>query len=138
MLQYGEKWYYSTITCRRFFTAVTMIIFRSNFLYFSYLCSKHRLLVHLNEAVLTRTHNLCFRLKIKSVYLCKPQFYYIKMGSKGCQLHGDFSMMERLRSSRTGTKPTTCHMHTLKIRISQGNCPVLLTNLHCAHLIADM
>ena len=29
------------------------------------------------------THNLCFRVKIENnVYLCKPQFYYIKVGSK--------------------------------------------------------
>ena len=36
------------------------------------------------EAVLTSTHNLCFRAKIrKNVYPCKPQFYYIKVGCKG-------------------------------------------------------
>ena len=30
------------------------------------------------EAVLTSTHNLCFRAKIrKNEYPCKPQFYYI-------------------------------------------------------------
>ena len=38
----------------------------------------------LNEAVLTSTHNLCFRAKIrKNVYPCKPHFYYIKVGCKG-------------------------------------------------------
>ena len=38
----------------------------------------------LSEAVLTSTHNLCFRAKIrKNVYPCKPQFYYIKVGCKG-------------------------------------------------------
>ena len=37
-----------------------------------------------NEAVLTSTHNLCFRAKIrKNVYPCKPQFYYIRVGCKG-------------------------------------------------------
>ena len=37
-----------------------------------------------NEAVLTSTHNLCFRAKIrKNVYPCKPQFNYIKVGCKG-------------------------------------------------------
>ena len=37
-----------------------------------------------SEAVLTSTHNLCFRAKIrKNVYPCKPQFYYIKVGYKG-------------------------------------------------------
>ena len=30
------------------------------------------------------THNLCFGAKIrKNVYLCKPQFFYIKGGCKG-------------------------------------------------------
>ena len=35
--------------------------------------------------VLTSTHKLCFRAKIrgKNAYLCKPQFYYIKVGCKG-------------------------------------------------------
>ena len=38
----------------------------------------------LSEPVLTSTHNLCFRAKIrKNVYPCKPQFYYIKVGCKG-------------------------------------------------------
>ena len=36
-----------------------------------------------SPAVLTSTHNLCFRTKIKNVYPCKPQFYYIKVGCKG-------------------------------------------------------
>ena len=36
------------------------------------------------EAVLTSTHYLCFRAKIrKNVYPCKPQFYYIEVGCKG-------------------------------------------------------
>ena len=36
------------------------------------------------EAVLTCTYNLCFRAKIrKNVYPYKPQFYYIKVGCKG-------------------------------------------------------
>ena len=36
------------------------------------------------EPPLTRTHDLCFRAKIrKNVYPCKPQFYYIKVGCKG-------------------------------------------------------
>ena len=49
------------------------------------------------EAVLMSTHNLCYRAKIrKNVYLCKPQFYYIKVGCKGVHmytLHGHVSMM---------------------------------------------
>ena len=36
------------------------------------------------EAVLTSTHNLCFRAKIrKNVYPCTPQFHYIKVGCRG-------------------------------------------------------
>ena len=58
--------------------------------HFSYFCLKHRLWIHvrtasLAEAVLTSTHNLCFRVKItkKNVYPCKPQFSDIKVGCKG-------------------------------------------------------
>ena len=41
--------------------------------------------IHVRTAVLTSTHNLCFRAKIrkKNEYHCKPQFYYIKVGFKG-------------------------------------------------------
>ena len=37
------------------------------------------------DAVLTSTHDLCFKANIrkKSVYPCKPQFYNIKIGCKG-------------------------------------------------------
>ena len=40
------------------------------------------------------THNLCFRAKIRRLcYIpCKPQFYYIKVGCKGFNLHGHVSM----------------------------------------------
>ena len=51
------------------------------------------------EAVLTSTHNLCFEQKYKkyrifflrrnkknNVYLCKPQFYYIKVEFKGVKI----------------------------------------------------
>ena len=54
------------------------------FWYFSYFCSKHRLwvLVRTNEypqsMFLSRNNK-------NNVYLCKPQFYYIKMGFKGGQ-----------------------------------------------------
>ena len=37
----------------------------------------------LSEAVLSSTHNLCFGAKIRKIYPCKPQFYYIKVGCKG-------------------------------------------------------
>ena len=33
----------------------------------SYFCSKHRLWVHVAEAVLTSTHNLCFGAKIRKI-----------------------------------------------------------------------
>ena len=38
----------------------------------------------LDEAVLTRTHNLCFEQKFEKndVYPCKPKSYYIKVGFK--------------------------------------------------------
>ena len=40
--------------------------------------------LELIEAVLTSTHNLCFRAKVrKNVYPCKPQFFYIKVVCKG-------------------------------------------------------
>ena len=54
-------------------------------------------LERLNEAVLTSTHNLCFREKIrKNVYPCKHQFSYIKVGYKGVYitwtcLHDDYT-----------------------------------------------
>ena len=36
------------------------------------------------EAVLTSTHDLCFRVKIrKNVHPCKPQLFFIKVGCKG-------------------------------------------------------
>ena len=47
--------------------------------YFSYFFS--------NEAVLTSSHNLCFRAEKKNnvyMYPCKPQFYYIKVVFKAC------------------------------------------------------
>ena len=38
-------------------------------------------------AVLTSTHNLCFRAKIReNEYPCEPQFYYIKVGCKGVHI----------------------------------------------------
>ena len=57
-----------------------------------YFCSKHILCVHVrSEAVLTSTHNLCFRAKLRNnAYPCKSKFYYIKLG---CKLHGHVSMM---------------------------------------------
>ena len=43
--------------------------------FFSYFCSKYRLLVH--EAVLTSTHNLCFRAKVKkNVYPLRGSSLY--------------------------------------------------------------
>ena len=41
-----------------------------------------RLSVGTGEAVLTSNHDTC-----------KPQFYYIKVGYKGCKLHGCVIMM---------------------------------------------
>ena len=42
------------------------------------------LIFSLSVAVLSSTHNLCFRAKIENcVYPFKPQFYYIKVECKG-------------------------------------------------------
>ena len=62
---------------QRFLKAVKMIIFRWNFWYFSYFYSKYRLWVHA-EVVLTSTHNLCFRAKIrrKCIPLYTPVLLY--------------------------------------------------------------
>ena len=44
------------------------------------------------ETVLTSTHNLCFRAKIRKQ--CKPQFYYMKVWCNwGLTLHGHVSVM---------------------------------------------
>ena len=50
---------------KRFFNFKKIQNFQLIFLYFSYFCSKHRLWVH----VLTSTHNLCFRAKIRKIVL---------------------------------------------------------------------
>ena len=70
------------------FSAIKLKISSQSFLYFSYVCSKHRLWVHVAEAVLTSTHNLCFGSKIRkknrytSLY---PSFATddVKVGFKG-------------------------------------------------------
>ena len=50
-----------------------------------------------SEAVLTNTHNLCFRAKIRNiVYACKPQVYYIAWGVRGIHLHGRIIMMAQM------------------------------------------
>ena len=52
------------------------------------------LIVGTREMVLTSTHNLCFRAKVRrNVYPCKPHFYSIKAGCKGCTLHRLVRMM---------------------------------------------
>ena len=57
------------------------------------------------------TLDLCFRAKIrKKVYPCKPQFYYMTVGVKGCKLHGHVIMMvmiffpSNFIFDKTGTK----------------------------------
>ena len=61
----------------------------------------------LSEAVLTSTHNLCFRAKIrKNVYPDKLQFYYTKVGCKGYSLHGlVFVMDDGMRYGHTISSP---------------------------------
>ena len=44
----------------------------------------------LKEAVLTSTHNLCFRSKIRNMYTpVNPSFTLLKWGVRGCTLHVD-------------------------------------------------
>ena len=48
-------------------------------------CSKHRLF----EAVLTSTHNVCFRAKLRKItHTHKPLYYNIKVGERGYKSHG--------------------------------------------------
>ena len=55
----------------------------------------------LTEAVLTSTHNLCFRAKIrKNVYPGKPHFSYKKWGVRGYTLQGHVFMMATGRFMR--------------------------------------
>ena len=50
--------------------------------------------IHLAEAALTSTYNLCFGSKLrKIVYPYEPQFYYIKLGFKGYTFHGHVILM---------------------------------------------
>ena len=102
-------WHYSTISLRKpvhatysIVSAVLIKISRFFYFYFSYNCSKHRLWVHvrtasLAEAVLTSTHNLCFRTKIKNkknMYTpAYPYFTIQKWGLVGYTFHGHVFMM---------------------------------------------
>ena len=47
------------------------------------------------EAFLKSTHNLCFTVKIRknNKYLCKPPFYFMKVGCRRSSLRGRVSMM---------------------------------------------
>ena len=68
------------------------------------ICDSFLIFAQNTEAVLTSTHDLCFRAKIsKNAYPCKPKFYYIKWGVRGCTLHGHVFMM------RTTTNCTRAH-----------------------------
>ena len=74
--------HYENINILQFLTAVKKDNFQMKNC--DVFCSKHWLWV---LVVLTSTHNLCFRAKIrKHVYPCKPQFKYIKVGCKGVYL----------------------------------------------------
>ena len=57
---------------------------------------------HLDETVLTSTHNLYFWAEIRknNVYPCKPQFNYIKVGFNGSNLYRHvFVMLNQLQSN---------------------------------------
>ena len=61
------------------------------FWYFSYSCSKHRLLVLVRTASARRferdPQSMYFlQNKKNNVYPCEPQFYYIKVGFKGVKI----------------------------------------------------
>ena len=48
---------------------------KNEIMIFSNFCSKH------SEALLTSTHNKCFRAKIiENVYPCNPKLYYVQVG----------------------------------------------------------
>ena len=73
------------------------------------------------HTVLTSTHNLCLRVKIRKIL---PQFYYLKVGCKGSTLHGHIRIMyivKRIRSKRNISK-----------RNKRRNLPV-----HMVHLTPD-
>ena len=44
----------------------------------------------LSEAILTSTHNLCFRAKLRKILYIpvNPSFTILKWGVRGCSLHG--------------------------------------------------
>ena len=76
-----------------------------------------------SEAVLTFTHNLCFRAKIrKNEYPCKPQFYYIIVGCKGV-----FIILTCHRDGlwATGNKPKHSYSHQLSSNLKHimQTCP---------------
>ena len=49
---------------------------------------------HLDEAVLTSTHNLCFEAKIRKIGIpLIPQFCYIKVGHEGYTFNGHVFLM---------------------------------------------
>ena len=63
-----------------------------------------------HEAVLTSTHNLCFRAKIRNnEYPCKPQVHYIKVGVRGSSLHGHVIMPDEDGRSLPRTKESSCN-----------------------------
>ena len=69
------------------------------FWYVSYFCSKHRLWV----LVMFLSRN-----KKNNVYLCKPKFYYIKMGFEGQNYIGMFSWCVQNIFSSFHIFKTTC------------------------------
>ena len=73
-------------------------------------------LKRLSEAVLTSTHNLCFRAKLrKNVYLCKPQFYFIREGCTGVYI----------------TRTCVYHdvLHTCKKRKARGEYSIIYEHI---------
>ena len=79
------------------------------------------------KAVLTRTHKLCFRAKIRknNVYSCKPRSYYIKVGFNRVKNHIVFVMGYEI------------NQHLVKMnlqmdfRISMDNARIIRVNAIC-------
>ena len=69
------------------------------------------------------THNLCFRAKIrKTVYPCKPQFYYIKVTVRGVYITRTCYPNEpaEQQPNKTNSSDTKAPFVDLKLSISNG------------------
>ena len=106
----------------------------SNILKFYHQNMKIFRLKNFYEAVITSTHNM-FKAEIRkyNVYLCKPQFYYIKVGFKGVKIIRACFRDEK-RNTQTHTKKKKKKTENRKGRIwrffSMINLLIQTTNVH--------